>query len=316
MTSADVQVMIIDKNSTRRSLHKLRLLTLLSTASISVPALTEAECTQDGFKIVAIENSGTVELHAGNSREVPITITLQVWTRHMTVDRPKTVTETVPPNESQLFMVLSEIDKDKKSRYGFDCAGTIGSIDAVHDRDLLYRLPYETGKSYYVLQGYGSRLSHTGPEQYTVDFYMHEGTPVHAARGGLVANKEESHSKGCWKGGCGKYANYIVILHDDWTTGEYYHLEKNGVLVEVGDRVVAGQKIGLSGDTGNSALPHLHFGVYRAAPWGKFQSVPVRFSSVDGIVRRPRRGGRYQAVSTRSTAHSQADTDKSSRSLH
>ncbi len=306
----------MNRNTTRRSLHKMCLLTLFSTVSFVVPTLSEAKCTQDGFEIDAIENSGRVELHAGNSRDVPITITLQVWTRHMTVDRPKTVTRTVPPNESQLFMVLSETNKKRKSRYGFDCASTIGSVDAKHDEDLIYRLPYETGKSYYVLQGYGSRLSHTGPEEYTVDFYMHEGTPVHAARSGVVAKTEESHSKGCWKGGCGKYANYIVILHDDWTTGEYYHLEKNGVLVEVGDRVVTGQKIGLSGDTGNSALPHLHFGVYRAAPWGKFQSLPVRFSSIDGIVRKPRRGGRYQAVSTRSAALSRAEVDKSRRSLH
>ena len=305
-----------NKKSARRSLHKLRLLILLSTVSIAAPAISVAKCTEDRFKIKPIENGDTVELYAANSRDVPITITLRVRTRYMSADRPKTVTETVPPNESQLFMVLSGTNKDKKSRYRFDCAWTIGSIDATHNEELLYRLPYATGKSYYVLQGYGSRLSHTGPEEYTVDFKMREGTSVHAARGGIVAEMEESHSRGCWKGGCAKYANYIVILHDDWTTGEYYHLKQNGVLVEIGDRVVAGQKIGLSGDTGNSALPHLHFGVYRAAPWGKFQSVPVQFHSVDGIVRKPRRGGRYQAVSTQSSARRQAEADSNSRSLH
>ncbi len=289
---------------------------LLSAVSIAAPAISFAKCMEDQFNINAIENGETVELYAANTRGIPITITLQVWTRYMTADRAKTVTETVPPNDSQRFMVLRETNKDKRGRYGFDCAWTIGSIDATHDEDLLYRLPYATGKSYYVLQGYGSRLSHTGPEEYTVDFKMREGTSVHAARGGIVAKLEESHARGCWRGGCGKYANYVVILHDDWTTGEYYHLKQNGALVELGDRVVAGQKIGLSGDTGNSALPHLHFGVYRAAPWGKFQSVPVRFSSVDGIVRKPRRGGRYQAVSIHTSAQSQVDADSNRRSLH
>ena len=295
--------------------YVFRSLIFFSAVSIAAPELSEARCIQDRFRIDALDKDGSVEIHAANSTDVPITITLQVWTRHMTADRGKTVTETVAPRESRLFMVLHETN-NKKSQYGIDCASTIGSIDAAHDESLLYRLPYETGKSYYVLQGYGSRLSHTGPEEYTVDFKMREGTPVHAARGGLVVKMEESNSRGCWKGGCGKYANYIVILHDDWTTGEYYHLQRDGALVEPGERVVTGQKIGLSGDTGNSALPHLHFGVYRAAPWGKFQSVPVRFSSVDGIVRKPRRGGRYQAVSTRSTAHSQAGNDRPSRSLH
>jgi murein DD-endopeptidase MepM/ murein hydrolase activator NlpD len=299
-----------------RSKLKLYAALVLCTMSAALPATVMAECAEDWMQVDTFRNAETVELYANNSKEVPITITLQVWTKHMTADRPRITTETVPPNSSQLLMVLNNADSQKKSRYRFDCEWTIGSIDAAHDEDLLYRLPYATGKSYYVLQGYGSRLSHTGREQYTVDFNMREGTPIHAARGGIVAKTEESHSKGCWKDGCGKFANYIVILHDDWTTGEYYHLQKDGVTVEVGDRVVAGQMIGLSGNTGNSTMPHLHFGVYRAAAWGKYQSIPVQFSSIDGIVRKPRRGGRYQAVSIQSSASSKVEIEDISRSLH
>ena len=283
---------------------------------ITLPFAAKAECSADWIDVKAVKDKGTIELYAKNARATPIALTLQVWTRHMHADRPRTVTETVAPHASQLMMVLSEDGAGNRSRYGYKCSWTVGSLDAEHDDDVLYEFPYESGKSYRVLQGYGSRLSHTGPEEFTVDFYMREGTPVHAARSGIVAKTEASHSKGCWKGGCGKYANYIVILHDDWTTGEYYHLQKNGVLVEVGDRIVAGQKIGLSGNTGNSALPHLHFGVYRAAPWGKFQSIPVRFRSIDGIVRKPRRGGLYQAVAHRSSAHRESTPDENIRTLH
>lgn len=265
---------------------------------LALPDTLEAACSPDWIDVQSIENGGTVELYSVNQRDVPIALTFRVWTRNMAADRSRTVTLTLPPKASQLVMVLRETDTNRKSRYGYDCKWTVGSIEATHDESVLYQLPYESGKSYYVLQGYGSRLSHTGAEQYTVDFYMPVGTPVHAARDGIVAKTEESHSKGCWKGGCAKYANYIVVLHDDWTTGEYYHLQKNGVLVEVGDTVVAGQKIGLSGNTGNSAMPHLHFGVYRAEPKGNFQSVPVRFNSIDGVVRKPRRGRLYQAVAT------------------
>jgi len=299
----------------RRSLPILQVLLVLSAISLAVPTIAKAECSADWIDIKSIKDGGTVELRAINAREVPIALTLRVWTRNMTADRPKTVTETIPPKASWLVMVLRKTDTDKRSRYGFDCKWTVGSIHAMHDEDLLYRLPYETGKSYYVLQGYGARMSHTGPEQYTVDFNMREGTPVHAARGGIVARTEGSHSKGCWRSGCGKYANYIVILHDDWTTGEYYHLQKHGVLVEVGDRVVAGQQIGLSGNTGNTTMPHLHFGVYRATPWGKFQSIPIQFNSADGPVRKPRSGGRYQAVSNQSSARSGPKPDSNARSV-
>lgn len=299
-----------------RAVMKLVLPLILTAISPALPALAEAECSSEWIRVEAIDDGETLELHALNPTEVPITVTLRVWTRHMTADRTRTVTETVTPHASELLIVLSDSNNEKESRYGFDCEWAIGSIDAAHDDDLIYRLPYETGKSYYVLQGYGSRLSHTGPEEFTVDFKMREGTAVHAARDGIVAKTEESHSKGCWKGGCGKYANYIVILHDDWTTGEYYHLQKDGVLVEVGDRVTAGQKIALSGDTGNSALPHLHFGVYRAAPWGKFQSIPVQFGSIDGVVQKPRRGGRYQAVSVQSSARNDAEAVGNANALH
>jgi murein DD-endopeptidase MepM/ murein hydrolase activator NlpD len=87
-----------------------------------------------------------------------------------------------------------------------------------------------------------------------------------------------------------------VILHNDGTTGEYYHLQHNGAFVKVGNSVAQGQQIGLSGNTGHTTMPHLHFGVYRAAEWGNTQSIPVRFESAGGIVTRPRRGARYQAT--------------------
>jgi len=182
-----------------------------------------------------------------------------------------------------------------KGYYHYSYKWTVGRKDARHDDDAIYALPYAEQESYRVLQGYGSRFSHTGREEFAVDFDMRVGTPVHAARSGVVARIEESNSVGCWDDGCGKHANFIVILHSDGTTGEYYHLDENGALVEVGDRVERGQKIGLSGNTGHTTMPHLHFAVYRAVTWGRTQSIAVRFQSTDGIIKRPRRGARYQA---------------------
>ncbi|MCG8433237.1 MAG: M23 family metallopeptidase [Gammaproteobacteria bacterium] len=122
---------------------------------------------------------------------------------------------------------------------------------------------------------------------------MPVGTPVYAARGGVVVDVEESNFKGGWKRGYGKYANYIVIQHADGSTGEYYHLSQHGAYVEQGDTVHEGQLIGLSGNTGHTAMPHLHFGVYHADTWGKTKSIKVRFKSRDGIIENPRRGRRY-----------------------
>jgi murein DD-endopeptidase MepM/ murein hydrolase activator NlpD len=246
--------------------------------------------------ISANRDSDGVALYAANLRDIPITFTLKVRTQDMQHDGPGTITETLGPRQSRTVMVLREVTPGSRGNYRISYDWTVGSKDAVHDDTVLYRLPYASGKSYGVLQGFGSRFSHTGLEQFAVDFKMAEGTPVHAARDGQVARVEDSNDIGCWEDGCGSYANFIVILHDDGTTGEYYHLQQHGVLVEAGDRVRAGQKIALSGNTGHTTMPHLHFAVYRAATWGRTQSIPVRFRTADGIIERPRRGGRYKAM--------------------
>lgn len=255
-----------------------------------------AACADDWLGVDEVSDGGNIGLLATNLRDFPITFTLRVRSRGLTVKGPKTITETLEGKQSRLVMMFGENGGNRKGKYRISCDWTIGDKDALHDDEQLYMLPYESGKSYRVLQGYGSRFSHVGLEQYAVDFNMSIGTPVHAARAGIVARIEESSDIGCWDDGCGAYANYIVILHDDGTTGEYYHLQQNGALVNVGDHIIAGQKIALSGNTGHTTMPHLHFAVYRAAEWGNTQSIPVRFLSSAGVVERPRRGGRYQAV--------------------
>lgn len=260
-----------------------------------VASPAHAGCAGDWLCVDAVRRAGAVEVRADNLRDVPITFTVRVRTRDLEPADPEPLTATLAGRESRRVMTLRPTRRDREGRYRIAFDWTVGSRDAVHDDAQVYRLPYAPGSGYRVLQGYGSRFSHTGLEEYAVDFRMPEGTPVHAARGGLVARVEESHARGCWEDGCGAFANYIVILHDDLTTGEYYHLQQDGALVEPGDHVAAGQLIGLSGNTGHTTMPHLHFAVYRAAEWGRTQSLPVRFATASGIVDRPRRGARYEA---------------------
>ena len=254
-----------------------------------------ADCRDEWICVDAVDQGGNVELRAKNLREYPITYTLRIRTRDLSIDGPKTVTRTLAPNQSEQIMLLSNDNSRSDGDYHYSFDWTVGDKDAVHDDDHLYALPYSSGKSYRIIQGYGSRFSHTGLEEFAIDLDMPVGTPVHAARAGVVARVQESHSKGCWEDGCGQYANFIVILHSDGTTGEYYHLQKDGALVAVGESVAQGQMIAYSGNTGHTTMPHLHFAVYRATDWGNTQSIPVRFQGADGIIYRPRRGARHQA---------------------
>ena len=92
---------------------------------------------------------------------------------------------------------------------------------------------------------------------------------------------------------CGSLANFIVILHSDGTTGEYFHLAQGSSVVRAGERVVRGQLIARSGNTGFTTVPHLHFGVYRADQSGATRAIAVRFATSRGTIVTPRVGARY-----------------------
>jgi len=277
-------------------MHLSGSLAIAATLLLAVqPA--EAHCVDDWLSVSEIQTGDGVELYATNYQNYPITYALMIDQGERSDGSIRTISETLPGQQSQRVMVLPK----QEHSVDISCTWTIGSRYAAHDDDHIYRLPYAEGKSYRVLQGFESDWSHRGDEQFAIDFKMPVGTPVHAARSGIVARKEEGWDKGCWDQACDHYANFIVILHDDGTTGEYYHLQKDGVLVEVGERVVAGQQIGLSGNTGISAEPHLHFAVYHATKRGHSQSVPISFLTAGGIVYGPRNGHYYSAVGKQDT---------------
>ena len=150
----------------------------------------------------------------------------------------------------------------------------------VDDSSYVYSLPYESGKRYRMIQGYFSSFSHR--ERAALDFKMKRGTKICAARGGVVVRVKEDGDRGGWNRKYRRYGNNIIIEHEDGTRAGYWHLQKDGALVAVGDTIQQGQVIGLSGKTGYAALPHLHFMVWKSGPDG-WQQVPTRFETKRGI---------------------------------
>jgi len=163
---------------------------------------------------------------------------------------------------------------------------------AARPHDVVYRLPFEHGRVR-VDQGYGGRFSHADAEnRHAVDFALPEGTPVLAAREGVVLDVEAGHSAG--GPDYARYrdrANYVRILHPDGSMAAYAHLQAGGVLVRPGERVRAGQRIGLSGNTGYSTAPHLHF-VVQVNRGMRLESVPFRMAGPAGELKFPRTAAR------------------------
>lgn len=143
----------------------------------------------------------------------------------------------------------------------------------VYDETRDYYLPYPNGSAHIVGQGNNGigdvcpACSHYG--KYAIDFLMPEGTPVLAAREGTVLSvRDTCPDVNCpWSGSetpdcCG---NNVIIGHEDGTRARYWHLQPGGVLVEPGETLEQGDVLGLSGNTGISITPHLHFSVKVAA---------------------------------------------------
>ncbi|NJC28006.1 M23 family metallopeptidase [Neolewinella antarctica] len=137
-------------------------------------------------------------------------------------------------------------------------------------------LPFPTGRSYGVLQGYnGSFSHHKENSRYALDFSLAVGDTVCAAADGFVVGMVEGYSEGANSRKWRDYANVITVYHPRFTGfTQYVHLDYRGSFVEVGDSVRAGQAIGLAGMTGFTAGPHLHFNVFDTRSNALF-SVPV-----------------------------------------
>lgn len=149
------------------------------------------------------------------------------------------------------------------------------------DTSYVYALPFPERKKYRVIQGYFSRFTHK--ERAALDFNMKKGDTITAARDGIVVRAKEDGKKGGLNRKYRSEGNNIVIQHADGSRAGYWHLQHNGVLVNIGDTVKKGQPIAFSGKTGYAFVPHLHFLVWRSGG-GQWQQVPTRFQTSKGIM--------------------------------
>ncbi|MCD7443706.1 M23 family metallopeptidase [Streptomyces lincolnensis] len=107
------------------------------------------------------------------------------------------------------------------------------------------------------------------------DFAVSSGTRVVAAHGGTVV---KAGANGAGDGPA--YGNAVVVKHGNGTYSQYAHLSR--VDVKVGQIVRTGQRIALSGNTGNSSGPHLHFEIRTSANYGSAID-PVAFLRGKGV---------------------------------
>jgi hypothetical protein len=155
-----------------------------------------------------------------------------------------------------------------------------------------YRYPWKSGVSYGVGQGNNNPAgSHNGSQAFAFDFLLPAGTTIRAARAGTVEWLQENLTRTYnpnlpnspsntpfAAGSLDNWGNAVRIRHPGGFTSWYFHIQTNGVLVNVGDTVQQGQPIATSGNTGRSTGAHLHYQVQAdSTDWG--QSVASTFGT-------------------------------------
>ncbi len=119
-----------------------------------------------------------------------------------------------------------------------------------------------TGSGYFMRPVSGGSIStngyySSGKFHGAIDYAISVGTPVYAAAAGVVMVTDNLPNS---------YGTYVVIQHANGMQSYYGHGTRGSICVSPGQTVSKGQKIMLSGSTGNSSGPHLHFEL-RTSPY-------------------------------------------------
>ncbi|OIK23375.1 M23 family metallopeptidase [Streptomyces malaysiense] len=130
-------------------------------------------------------------------------------------------------------------------------------------------------KKYALSAGFNQSGARWAAKHSGQDFAVSTGTEVVAVHGGTVV---KAGPNGAGDGPA--YGNAVVIKHGNGLYSQYAHLSR--VDVKIGQKVKTGQRIALSGSTGNSTGPHLHFEIRTTPNYGSALN-PVVFLKGKGV---------------------------------
>jgi murein DD-endopeptidase MepM/ murein hydrolase activator NlpD len=190
----------------------------------------------------------------------------------------KAIRRVLPARSKTRMAMLTPITAGQPLQYSPQFQYSLGNPVGVA-QSYRYPLPWRGGP-FRLSQGAEGQYSHFGPKnRYAMDIAMPVGTPIIAARAGVVVKVENSQSGR----GTDPSGNFVRVLHNDGTMGVYLHLKQGSVSVREGQQVTVGSPLALSGNTGNSSGPHLHFVVQRNTGQG-LVSIPYQFNQPLGAL--------------------------------
>ncbi len=198
-------------------------------------------------------------LYAANDHYCPVSLYMDVYLKNLRIQgTTEEIFIVIPARTDSLWLcILTPTDTTQESRCQTVQTTVLGDTRRQqYDADYDYDLPFLKGVKSTAI-GYEDPIA--AQPYYVVDFSLPSGTPVLAAREGVVAYVEQNYAHGCAKPECAGYENYVLVYHHDGTFAEYAHIRFKGATVRVGDRVTKGDVIAYSGSTGLTATAGLRF---------------------------------------------------------
>src|SRR5689334_7519602 len=162
------------------------------TSGCTSPSSPEAAAV----KVLTKREGNQTHFFVQNNEYSEITMSIDMVLVNLKGDVTFPYTSTFPPRQVTEAFTLAPTDADEKWEYNYTNYYKLGSNCAQHDDNCTYELPYSPGSRFKVTQGYNGKFSHTGANQYAIDWQMPEGTPVRAARAGIVVRAKDDSSTG------------------------------------------------------------------------------------------------------------------------
>ncbi|MGL2967341.1 M23 family metallopeptidase [Flavobacterium sp. XGLA_31] len=246
------------------------LVLCISLISYSQPKVTVYnERIENGFNILVT-----------NDEFCPVSVKIELDLTNLSSSNDMTKIYVIPAKTKGFSITkLQTVKKEGSSTFKIKSTFNYGDSNLKEYTDYDYSLPFQSGKSFTVHQGYNGSFSHQNEN--SLDFTMPIGTEILAAREGIVVKVVQVFNQNCPEKSCAEFNNYVMIYHNDGTFSKYVHLKRNGVVVKEGDTVKENDLIGYSGNVGWSNGPHLHFMVYLQRI-GSIETLKTKFKVNDG----------------------------------
>jgi hypothetical protein len=216
-----------------------------------------------------------------NRLHAPVTVHIETGSLdNARLSQPLVPRLTLAPLESREIVLVQGMDPRRVGSANFSLTTTVGVLDARPDRDHIYAWPLAETKRSRLSQAFDGPTHNEGFSRYAIDIAAAEGTPVVAARSGVVIFLEDRFfESGINRADFRDKANHVRILHEDGSMATYAHLAPDSVNLVPGQRVQVGDEVGRSGNTGFSSGPHLHFAILVNRDM-KIVSIPFRMDGV------------------------------------